>query len=122
MKEAIQKAIEGGYVNQMIYNHYDNNMISYLNFSYLVFLDPLFWQCLGKSLGWKGEKIRMCVGCGVALKWNEDPTMNGKHGGRKGCGSDIEEYEGQWLIEWHMFIDHLASGKDADLFFKELPQ
>jgi hypothetical protein len=25
-----------------------------------------------------------------------------------------------WLTEWHRFIDHLAKGKDAESFFKEL--
>lgn len=90
-----------------------------------IFLDPLFWQALGKARGWVGEKIRMCVGCGVALKWNEQPDMEGRHnlqrnGKQVGCGSDIIEYEGQWLIEWHRFIDHLAEGKDTESFFATL--
>ena len=83
-------------------------------------LDRERWIEAGKAMGWEGGKIRMCVGCGVALRWNENPTMDGKHGGKNGCGSDIEEYEGQWLIEWHRFIDHLAEGGTAEEFFKEI--
>ena len=83
-------------------------------------LDPLFWQSLCKSLGFTGEPIRMCVGCGVALKNSEQPTMDGKHGGKNGCGSDIYNYDGQWLVEWHRFVDHLAEGKDAESFFEGL--
>ena len=75
----------------------------------LVLCDPDFWKGLCKAVGFTGEKIRMCSGCGVALRANEEPTMDGKHGGKNGCGSDIEEYEGQWLIEWHRFIDTLAT-------------
>jgi len=83
-------------------------------------LDRERWIEAGKAMGWEGGKIRMCVGCGVALRWNENPTMDGKHGGKNGCGSDIEEYEGQWLIEWHRFIDKLAEGGTVEEFFKEL--
>lgn len=75
------------------------------------FLDREFWMAITIGLGWDtGAKIRMCTGCGVALRNSEKPTMDGKHGGKKGCGSDIYEYEGQWLIEWHRFIDALAEG------------
>lgn len=84
-------------------------------------LDREFWKALCNGLGWKSnEKIRMCVGCGVALRNNEYPTMDGKHGGKKGCGSDIYEYEGHWLIEMHRLIDHLAEGKDIESFFSQL--
>jgi len=116
--DAIEKAIEGGYTPAKlmgeIYNEHNQPTVD----SY--FLDPDFWKCLGKAMGWEGGKIRMCVGCGVALRWNENPTVYGKHGGNKGCGSDILEYEGQWLIEWHRFIDAIAEGRPASEFFEEL--
>lgn len=98
MENIIKKAIEGGYNHQSLKSF--SHMLSVLN--------PLFWQALGKACGWKGDKIRMCNGCGVALRVNENPDMNGQHGGKNGCGSDIIEYEGQWLIEWHRFIDNIA--------------
>ncbi len=77
-------------------------------------LDPAFWQALGSAWGWQGEKLRMCGGCGLHLRSNEEETMDGKH---KKCGSDIYEYEGQWLMEWHCFIDHLADGKTPEEAF-----
>lgn len=85
-----------------------------------IWIDPLFWQSLGRAQGWEMNKIHMCVGCGVALRWNENPTMDGKHGGTNGCGSDILEYDGQGMIEHHRFIDHLWERKDAESFFRDL--
>ncbi len=81
----------------------------------LAFVDPAFWQALGRAWGWQSEKLRMCGGCGLHLRSNEQETMDGKH---KKCGSDIDEYEGQWLMEWHCFIDHLADGKSPERAFE----
>ena len=55
-----------------------------------IFLDPQFWQSLGKALGW-------------ATQFDEDKGFN---------------Y--QWKDYWHKFIDHLADGKDIESFFKDL--
>lgn len=117
MKEAIQKAIEGGYLAEA-YEHFktrmknpDENIIVHIEkwendyFAYMfggtwncstIFLDPLFWQALGKSLGWRGEKKYINV---------TDETFG--------------KFE-TWECYWHRFIDHLASGKDAESFFQEL--
>ncbi len=84
-------------------------------------LDPEFWKAVCEGLGFTGEKIRMCTGCGVSLRNNENPTMDGKHGGKNGCGSDIYQYEGQWLVEMHRFVDNLAEGKfTTEQFFEGL--
>lgn len=100
MKEAIQKAIEGGYRTYL-----KDNPVGLQTHGYVqhyggvpvntIFLDPLFWQALGKSLGWvKGEEY---------------------------TGENYESsHEGQWKTEWHRFIDHLAEGKDPEEFFKDL--
>lgn len=53
-----------------------------------IFLQPSFWQALGKARGW-GE------GDGSVKVWD-------------------------WRGYWHRFIDHLAEGKDAESFFKDL--
>jgi len=115
IEQAIKKATDEGFrlKKALEFNTYQDHLGDFL-------IDPKFFQCLGKAMGWEGGKIRMCVGCGVALRWNEQPTMDGKHGGKNGCGSDIEEYEGQWIIGWHMMIDHLAEGKTIEEFFKNL--
>lgn len=115
MNNALKIAIKAGYD----FEHYRDYMAGGPAAKAVHLLQPDFWKCLCKGLGFTGEKIRMCNGCGVALKWNEKPTMDGKHGGKKGCGSDIEEYEGQWLIEMHRFIDHIAEGRELEDFFKQ---
>lgn len=84
-----------------------------------IFLDVKFWKSLMRALGFTGEKIRMCTGCGVTLRNNENPTMDGKHGDR-GYGSDIYEYDGMWLVQMHQFIDYLAEGRTAEAFFTSL--
>ncbi len=58
-------------------------------------LDPLFWQALGKGLGWNGKNMDAC------------------------CESNPGSQD-EWFYNWHNFIDHLASGKSVDSFFEEL--
>lgn len=84
IEQAIQKAIEGGYGKGR------EDFIRKLPEFALsqVWLDPLFWQALGKSLG-----------------WDEDIS---------------EGNNPEWQAYWHQFIDHLASGKDAESFFAGL--
>ncbi len=67
-----------------------------------IWLDPLFWQALGKALGWQ-EATRVVV-----------PVQN---------ANPIRHYAGTvWQYHWHRFIDHIADGKDPDDFFKALIQ
>lgn len=93
MKEAIQKAIEGGYENAFG----NGDRVG------LCFLDPLFWQCLGKALGWE-ENSREMVGFDLD----------------KGTSEKFIDKKIEWLRCWHSFINHLAEGKNPDDFFKEL--
>lgn len=64
------------------------------------FLDPLFWQALGKALNGKVGDTRI----------------------RNGFGETIsrETNDRWWKETWHHFIDHLAEGKSAESFFEEL--
>lgn len=78
MKDAIQKAIEGGWK----YN--------YSKDIYCLWLDPLFWQALGKQQG-----------------WSEETDF-----------SDI--YDKEWTYNLHQFIDHTIEGGEIEDFFKEL--
>lgn len=64
------------------------------------FLDPLFWQSLGKALGWKGTGIFKSCLC-LDKEFHTCELMN-------------------WHLEWHRFIDLLIEGKDAESYFKEL--
>lgn len=84
MEKAIQKAIEGGYSMMQ----WEEKYMPEIYESYL--LDPLFWQAIGKTMGW--EKFYT-------------PYLRGQT---------------EWQSNWHRFIDHLAEGKDAENFFNEL--
>lgn len=69
---------------------------------YEMCLDPLFWQALGKSMGW-GEDAQ--------LKYygeDEDESMLG----------GVLWFP--WEEKWHALIDHLASGKSIEDYFQSL--
>lgn len=96
MKEAIQKAIEGGYVIT------DNPEFVFEKWNMCeshIFLNPLFWQALGKAEGWEGYM-------------QEDDTREYL------CYANGNLFG--WQAVWHRFIDHLAAGKYAESFFKDL--
>jgi hypothetical protein len=59
------------------------------------FLDPVFWQALGKALGWREEKASVVL---------------------------YRVTEPEWQSTWHRFIDHLADGNTAASFFERLPE
>ncbi len=89
MEKAIQKAIEGGWDK-------DRGMCEEYFCSEAAWCDPLFWQALGKAMGWdEGE--------------HEDPTF---------MYAPVDMAMWQW--KWHRFIDYLVEGKDAESFFNDL--
>ncbi|MGZ3411066.1 MAG: hypothetical protein ACXWKA_12060 [Xanthobacteraceae bacterium] len=59
-----------------------------------VFLDPVFWQALGRARGWTTD---------------ED--------GKYWRGTLAEWKANYWKTHWHNFIDQLAAGEDAESFF-----
>ena len=91
IKEAIKKAIEGGY-NQEVQN-WETTPNKQL-WMKLFLLDPAFWQCLGK-----------------AMRWASDLDL-GRHGKKPSLIG--------YLMYWHQLIDHLAAGKDINSFFEKL--
>lgn len=100
MKEAIQKAIEGGWRPK----NWDKTDIDDFGFSQetilsheVILLDPLFWQALAKVEGWQ-EKTDRILGTEIGFS----PA------------------ELTWKYHWHRFIDHLAEGEDAESFFTDL--
>ena len=108
IKEAIKKAIEGGFElrpkggTEIYLNNAGHNWKEIAEYNYL---DPLFWQALGKSLGWKKNK-----GCQCCHKVECDYSTTG-------CPwYQTEEY----IYHWHRFIDYLVEGKNAESFFEEL--
>lgn len=62
------------------------------------FLDPLFWQSLGKGLGWE-ETVEVEI-----PDFPLTPALKAT----------------QWKVHWHHFIDALAEGQTPEAFFTEL--
>lgn len=96
--EAITKAIEGGW--KPIGQKFSSNFLSYkvqainkVKFKERFFLDPLFWQSLGKE--------------SIDSAFKKYP---------KALGTRFTP----WKDEWTRFIDHLAGGRTAESFFEEL--
>lgn len=121
MKEAIKKAIEGGYkVNGLVlekgelfaFGRPDQQKIE----QYCL-LDPLFWQCLGKHEGWNERKVTMNLS-----EMEISSVGREKFTRPKQSPSYIRKTPNRWKNEWHRFIDHLAEGKDIDSFFESLLQ
>lgn len=118
MEKAIKLAIEGGYkwkkssnfrINgqEIIWRNEAGSWIEQLLREQLL-LDPLFWQALGKSLGWEehGDEYRLKG----YMKMHKDGSVT----------SDLRSVWEGWQYAWHRFIDHLAEGKDAESFFTTL--
>lgn len=105
MKEALIKSIEGGYdkiaVEDIYSEKLSNAEIGGLELA--IREDPLFWQALGKAMGWK--------------EFYRQPTP--KQEERSNQKVFMRRFP-RWKKEWHRFIDHLIKGKDAESFFKEL--
>lgn len=91
MKQAITKAIEGGYQPKIF--GYANGNFSHKN--EVIWCDPAFWQALGKAEGWNGANFG-----------------NGRE--------TLRSWVPHWKDMWHRFIDKIASGGTAEEFFTEL--
>ena len=66
------------------------------------FLDPTFWQALGRALGWS-EACDLAISC-----------VHGKE--------ECHSYRGYyWMYQWHCFIQEIADGKTPEGFFARFP-
>jgi hypothetical protein len=64
------------------------------------FLDPYFWQALGRALEWE-KPCYVCIACSQGAE----------------CTVCCGYY---WMYQWHCFIQCLAEGKTAESFFETL--
>lgn len=99
-QRAIELAVEGGYhPNTVTLGYTDKSLIQdILLFKEETFLDPLFWQSLGKVLGWKEHMLYR-----LSNSVYEEALLP-----KEGT---------EWRIQMHRFIDALASGQTPDDFF-----
>ncbi len=87
IKQAIEKAIEGGYSNK----DQEGWFIKLPEYAKCqIWLDLLFWQSLGKAMGWEGEDMYLTLPMDAHVAY------------------------------WHRLIDHLAEGKTIEQFFAKL--
>lgn len=103
---AIEKAIEGGWKphngNVSAKEFIDNKTYLFKSERCLIFLDPFFWQALGKAEEWSISRIY----------WVEEINEH----------NDRTEYRifKRWENEMHSFVDFLVRGFNADEFFKKI--
>ena len=107
VEQAIKKAIEGGWKKgfdirfeyRCVLTDEPNSegAIQYEE----IFLDPSFWQSVGKSMGWDAA----------------DQQQWANNNGRKWFLAVKAPY---WLFQMLQFTRHLAEGKTAESFFAEL--
>jgi hypothetical protein len=116
IQEAIDKANEGGYHmhgSDGMETSYDgatnefsgwtrkDNLSTFLVPTEETFLDPRFWQALGRTLGWS-------EGCDLLIIYvhGEEECQR-----CRGC---------YWMYQWHCFIQALAEGNPPEVFFHHL--
>jgi hypothetical protein len=117
IQEAMNKAVEGGYHihgSDGMDTYYEGATNDYAAWtrkdnesSFLVpmeetFLDPRFWQALGRTLGWS-EVCDLLITC--SCRDAECQCCRGYY----------------WMYQWHCFIQALAHGNTPEDFFAPLP-
>lgn len=85
-KHIIELAVKGGWIGKAVEPTYIDNY-------YEVICSPLFWQALGKELGWGTE-----------------PAATTRE------GFPVQE----WMMFAHRFYDLILTGGSLDEFWKEL--
>ena len=115
--EALTKAVEGGYHIDgsdgmattyvgasrkfTAWTRHDNDS-SFLIPVEETFLDPRFWQALGRALGWQ-------YACHISISCEQ---------GHAECRRCHGAY---WMYQWHCFIQAIADGHTPESFFATLP-
>lgn len=115
IKTAIEKAIKGGWLPEQYRDvliapkikEWARIQASEIVIMSEAFLDPLFWQALGKTMGW-GYNFAWCF-----LKEKPVVPIDDAQSIKLGLQPD-------WLHQWHCFIDSLAKGKTPEQFFEDL--
>lgn len=105
MNEAIKLAIEkGGYEFRNYLNNEDAHLMS-LPFKEVesIILDPLFWQSLGKALGW-GQKDKL-----FTFAYSDNSTSIAHSG-----------FRDEWQFHAHQYFDIKMTNGNEEEFWKGL--
>lgn len=98
IQDAISKAVEGGWKKESVVEPMDTQRANFAK----AMIDPLFWQALGKSMGWEDKPNERKAFWKVQQEGNVKTEMS------------------EWKNQWHNFIDHLAEGKSIEEYFANL--
>jgi len=125
IETAIEKAIEGGWIYRQgmsfrEWHYYDKGrpfVRAYFDTSSNshdiqweeIMLDPIFWQSLGKAMGWQECYYQ------YHYKFNEPYPFN-----VKSKSMSHQPHYLLWQYYWHSLIDHLADGGTIEEYFKKL--
>lgn len=146
IEKAIEKAIDGGWKPSYIRQYYcfkevlmDNNQYELSG----IFLDPHFWQALGKAEGWHQERVELkSRWCFLIKEYHKSDKID-REGKIIGESRDKLFWRIKWsdlvsiynypkncireeipMLSWkeyqHSLIDHLAVGRDIESFFESL--
>lgn len=126
IQQAIEKAIEGGYMKAKDYFGYIPSVVKEVHYNKPEKLHQghnFFERTSGSFHFGSAKKYSFSISVneifldplfwkslGKAMEWENNVYVEGK-GIR-----DVKE----WKQQWHRFIDHLAEGKDAESFFESL--
>jgi hypothetical protein len=111
IEEAIKKAIEQGFKNYPSTWDLNDFFVATYDAECQIFLDPSFWQSLGKALGWRGRIVARKPYLVPLVKEDAQHELHLEE-----VNHGLTAYP-EWHWKMHEFIDHLAEGKDAESFF-----
>ena len=119
IEKSLALAVEGGYELKRSDRTSLNEQMAYLSINPdQVLLDPLFWQALGKSMGWY---VNMrCNIKHTKSKMTEQDKQRFQELLKKAVSGSVilptpKGYEGTCTMSvWHHFIDSLAEGKTVE--------
>lgn len=115
-KEAIGKAIEGGWQNEYKQVSYDLYVAEVWE---CAAFDPSFWQSLGNALGWDKQQITFHVPRQKIMR----VSRNGVISYYRNAHTVIRPLRGRanlWKKNAHNFYELILTGGNTDAFWKEL--
>lgn len=109
IKDAIQKAVEGGY--NPLFSYETGDEWEVIKGENATILDVMFWKYLAREMHW------------ADIQWYHLPPISVL--GESNLTIPIratmhEKITGAWLYHWHRLIDHLAEGGTIESYFTNL--
>lgn len=125
MNEAIKLAIEKGGYDGAIGTEpaWDWHMSDFQN---RLVLDPLFWQALGKALGWDDTELVWVCNEGCDQRWllpderHIDITCTKGHQLYERPVPYYHASDTEWYKHAHQYFDLALTGGDTEKFWKDI--